>query len=138
MRSTLMKKSSKISTAPPAVDREARRRKRHARRWVDRLNVYTSNGRFADRWPGQKWMTLDELYTLRSEALARLEKNHPDVLTAADEVLADDAAARIDVTLEEWKAVGAREHARLRRMRRAIARVLMRAGVEDDPDACGW
>jgi hypothetical protein len=129
-----MKTGSQTSIAQRAADpsptKQARRRLRRARRWLDLLTVYSINGRARDRWPGQQTLTLHDGLAIRVEAFRRLEKNHTDLFRDVEELRAQDAAAHANAkNLREWHALGAKETARVNRMRRAIRRVRIRAAA---------
>jgi len=108
-----------------------RRLKRRARRWLDLLAVLSSNGRPEDRWPCQKLVTIDATVAIREEALIRLERINPALFDAV-QVLQGEAVDRmIGITYRQFQVQAAINTSRLSRMRRAIRRVRIRAGLAD-------
>ena len=107
--------ASKTSNAKRAVERRARR-------WLDVLDLYSTNGLPRDRWPGQHLVTPSESCVIRKEALARLERLHPELSAAVQDLLAEEVAAEKGLSYEEWKRQGHRWFARISRIRRMIRR----------------
>ena len=116
-----MKNVSKPSSAQRAANRSVKTRKREARRWLDLLSVFTTNGLPRDRWPGQRLLMPSEGLAIRRAALARLERRDPELFRVVHDVMAEEPGAA-DLTREQFKARGAIWFARISRLRRAIGR----------------
>ena len=118
-------KQRRDANRSPAAERLARRRKASA--WLDLLTVHTTNPRVCDRWPGHPMITTTESWVIWSEALARLEKNHPALFADVQALLEQSAARQREMSFEEWRAFALREGDRLSRVRRGLRREQLKA-----------
>jgi hypothetical protein len=99
--------------APP----KPRRRKREARRWLDLLAVFTTNGLPRNRWPGQRLLDPRDGFVIRDEAMRRLERRDPDLFKAVEYVQWRANTVNLDISIEEWKVRAHRCVARIERLR---------------------
>jgi hypothetical protein len=107
--------------APPDVPS----RRREARRWMDKVEVLTLNGRVCERRPGERLHTVTEMIAMM-EALERaLRTRDPELYRAVQRLMFENGARKIGITFEAWQRLSHRRRKRTAKVRSDM----IRAGV---------
>jgi hypothetical protein len=101
---------------------------REARRWLDEINVLSTNGRVRDRLPGVRHIMPSEGFTVYWNESEALRVRDPELYAVVNDIARRETDAHMRMTLAEWKADVAKNMPRRSRMwRRVLADPAFRA-----------